>query len=168
MSDYEPLAPAIETWLDKPRCDLPIQLRDRVTRAFIVPWDSLTSEQRLSVAEQWDIQHDPAQDDLREYWFEFYNGLGELDEKISRLEAMATPTASDFVRTEEHLKRLREERQVMEAELDKPAEETPVQRKRRLESWFRQEKLRRKWGALKRAAEREGISRQTLSGILKR
>lgn len=168
MSDYEPLAPAIENWLDKPLCDLPEPLSDRVTRDFVSSWDSLTPEQRLSVAEQWDDQHDPTQEDIRNYWFEFYNRLGELDEKISQVDAMPTPTASDFVLKEEHLEKLRQERQEMEAELVKPAEETPAQRKRRLESWYRQELLKRKGGALKRTAEREGIARQTLSGILNR
>ncbi len=161
MSDYEPLAPAIETWLDKPRCDLPIRLSDRVTRAFIVPWDSLTSEQRLSVAEQWDVQHDPTQEDIRNYWFEFYNRLGELDEKISQVDAMPTPTASDFVLKEEHLEKLRQERQEMEAELVKPAEETPAQRKQRLESWYRQEKLKGKWGALDLSPKKVTVSYRT-------
>ena len=67
-------------------------------------------------------------------------------EKIARLEGMATRTTSEFLTKEERLEKLRHERQEMEATLVKPAEETPAQRKRRLENWYLQEKLRREWG----------------------
>ena len=50
-----------------------------------------------------------------------------------------------------------------------PRGETPAQRKKRLQRWLQdEEKLKGKSGAQKRTADREGISRQTLSAILKR
>ena len=79
VNQYEPLASAIEKWLEKPFSDLPKPLSDRVTSVFNVSWDSLTPGQRLSVAEQWDVQHNPAEVDLREYWFDFFNRRDELD-----------------------------------------------------------------------------------------
>jgi len=48
-------------------------------------------------------------------------------------------------------------------------EESPAERKQRLDSWYQEEcRLRGESGAIRRTAEREGIKRQTLSDILKR
>lgn len=49
-----------------------------------------------------------------------------------------------------------------------PANETADERKQRLQAWFEEEQRKNPHGAQKRTAKREGISRQTLSAILKR
>jgi hypothetical protein len=46
--------------------------------------------------------------------------------------------------------------------------ETPIERRQRLKRWFAEEEAKNPIGPQKRTAEREGISRQTLSAILKR
>ena len=52
---------------------------------------------------------------------------------------------------------------------NKSGQETPDERKQRLQGWFQEERLLRgERGAQTRTAEREGITRQTLSQILKR
>lgn len=167
MSGYDPLVKAIEKRLDNPFCDLPEELKDRITRAFAIPWDSLEPEQRLSVAEQLDFQQDPANQEELNYWFDYFNELAELDDRIAQLAALPSSTASEFVQQELHLEKLQLKRQQLEAQISKPVNETPAQRKLRLESWVRHETFRG-WGALTRVAKREGITRQTLDGILNR
>jgi len=49
----------------------------------------------------------------------------------------------------------------------KTENESPIERKERLERWFKDEQQIKQIGALQRTADREGIARQTLSGIFK-
>ena len=52
-----PLVVALKDFFDKPLCELPPELRDRVRRSFGMFWDGLSHDQRRLVASQLDQQH---------------------------------------------------------------------------------------------------------------
>jgi len=97
MSDFNSLALALDTWLSTPLQDLPPELQKRIKQDFSpMPWDELSPDERLSVAKQWDYQHDPATEQERESWFNFYVKKGGLEAEIAKCETIATPTALDL------------------------------------------------------------------------
>ena len=153
MSEFKSLSEAIAEWVEHPLDQLPPELQSWVESAFIASWDGLMDEQRLSVANQWDAQHDPANEEARQYWWKFFR-------RKQKWEAVLTPTATDLDIQESHLESLQREYEAME-------KESPEQRKQRLEAWFKEEKQHGP-GALNRTAEREGVKRQTVAKILKR
>ena len=101
MSDFDSLIWALDGWFDKLLSDLPDALRQRVERDFFLKlWDGLTADQRRSVALQWDYQHDPATEQDREFWWDFYIRKNRIKEEIETWEAVSTPTASDLEKKE--------------------------------------------------------------------
>jgi len=58
--NYESLVTLIEPYADGPFDDLPADLRERVNEDFPLHWETLTPNQRRSLALQSDVQNDPA------------------------------------------------------------------------------------------------------------
>lgn len=66
MTGFDPLAVALENWFEKPFSDLPDGLRERVAQEeILMPWDSLSANQRRSAAIQLDYEMDPARAEER-------------------------------------------------------------------------------------------------------
>ena len=92
-----------------------VTLRQRVEREFVpIPWDQLSADQRRRVALQWDYQHDPATEQERQYWWNFFERQHELKEQLEEWQSTATPTASDLALKESRLKELQQEFERME------------------------------------------------------
>jgi hypothetical protein len=107
MSTYIPLINELGAWFDTPLCELPTNLQTRVLSDFFPePWDSLSPNQRRSVAAQMDYQQDPATEADRKYWWDFFERQGALERRISEWERVATPTASELLRKETQLAEL--------------------------------------------------------------
>ena len=61
MSRFDSLALALEVWFDKPLCDLPDALKQRIGKdSFLMQWDHLSVAGRRDVIQEWDYQNDPA------------------------------------------------------------------------------------------------------------
>src|SRR4030067_885172 len=67
---------------------------------FPMPWDDLSPDQRCSVAQQWDYQHDPATEQDRQFWWDFFVRKNAIEKQIAEWEVVATPTASDLPQQE--------------------------------------------------------------------
>ena len=99
---------ALEGEFDKSLDALPDSLRQRVEKEFFpIPWDSISSDQRRSVALQWDYQHDPATDADRQFWWHFFERLDDIQAQINEWESVETPTATDKSLKESGLNKLR-------------------------------------------------------------
>lgn len=110
MSTFDSLTLAFEDWFDTALCDLPENLRQRVKKEFPpVPWDDLAADQRRSGALQRDYQHDPATEEDRKFWWDFFQRVDSLKEQIAQWEVVATPTAGELALKEARLKALRQE-----------------------------------------------------------
>jgi hypothetical protein len=108
-SGFESLTIALEGWFDKPLADLTETLRRRVKDEFLpLPWDHLTPEQRRSGALQRDYQRDPATEEDRKFWWDFYVRLEGLKEQIEHWSRVKTPTAGDLALRETRLADLRQ------------------------------------------------------------
>lgn len=112
--EFESLTLVFNDWFDKNLDELPIALRQRAEREFPVPWDKLSAAQRCSLALQLDYQHDPATEEERQFWWDFFTRRDELQAEITQWEAAATPTASDLLLKESRLKELQQEFDRME------------------------------------------------------
>lgn len=118
MSSFDSLTVACEGWFDKPLCDLPAPLRQRIGEDFSpMPWDRLTTEGRRSVAQQIDYYADPALEPLRQFWWEWAERKHSILTQITEWEAVATPTALDLAQKETRLAELQQELTVIEAEV---------------------------------------------------
>lgn len=110
MTDFVSLTTALDGWFDKPLSELPKHLQERVRKDFFpMPWESLSSEQRQSVARQWDYNHDPATEQDRQFWWDFFIKIDELEKQIEQWASVAAPTAAELARKESRLKELRGE-----------------------------------------------------------
>ena len=108
--EFKSLTLALDGWFDKKMDDLPIDLRQRVGHEFFPKlWDVLSADQRRSVTLRLDYQNDPATEQDRQYWWNFFGRLDELKTQIDEWESAATPTASDIALKESRLKELQQE-----------------------------------------------------------
>jgi len=122
MSTFDSLLAALEGWFDKPLCDLPGKLRQRIKQDFFpMPWDDLIHDQRRGVAQQWDYLHDPAMEKNREFWWAFYERKDAIEYQIEKWEAVSTPTAGDMTQQEERLIELRDELERLERQGEQQA-----------------------------------------------
>lgn len=107
---FESLTLALEDHFETPLDQLPVALRPRVEHEFFpMHWDSMSAEQRRSMAVQMDYQHDPATEQNRKFWWSFYGRMHDLEKQIASWEAIATPTAAELALQETRLTELREE-----------------------------------------------------------
>ena len=115
MSSFDSLTWALEVWFDKPACDLPDPLRQRVTQEFPpVPWDLLSTDQRRSVALQLDYQNDPAMEKDRQEWWGFFQRMDALKAQIDQWDVVAALGAGELALKEEKLAALRSQLDSME------------------------------------------------------
>lgn len=118
MSSFDSLTLAFEGWFDKPLCDLPDSLRQRVEEDFWpMPWDRLTAAGRRDVMRQLDYQHDPATEPERQDGWERSERMIAVETQIAQWEAIATPTALDLAQKETRLALLRQDLARIEAEV---------------------------------------------------
>ncbi len=118
MSIFDALTFALEHWFDSALCDLPDTLRQRVEHEFVpMPWDNLSAGQRRSVALQLDYQHDPATEQDRKYWWDFFEKVDSLKTQVTEWEAVATPTAADLALKETRLAELKQQLARMDAQM---------------------------------------------------
>lgn len=117
MSDFDSLTWALEGWFDTSLRDLPDAQRKRVKRDFPpMPLDSLSADERRSVALQLDYQHDPATERERQQAWDRHVRMDEIRIKIADWKQVATPIASDLSIKESRLARLQEELSQLESE----------------------------------------------------
>lgn len=107
--EFESLTLALEAWFDRPRDALPDELSYRVQKEFLVPWDALKPAQRRDVALQWDYQSDPATQEDRQFWWDFYQRMDAIEQQIAAWEVAPAPTASDLALKEARLRDLGQE-----------------------------------------------------------
>ena len=118
MSSFDSLTLALEDWFDTRLADLPDALRQRVLQEFSpLPWDTLSADQRRSVALQLDYQHDPATEKDRQEWWDFFERMAGIKAQIAQWDAVATPTASELALKETRLTELRQELARMDAQV---------------------------------------------------
>lgn len=117
MSEFDSLTLALEPWFDTPLADLPDAIRQRVLQEFFpMPWDDLSAEQRRNGALQMDYQHDPAMEQDRKFWWDFYQSMDAIKTQITKWETVATPTAGDLALKETRLMELKQELARMDAQ----------------------------------------------------
>ncbi len=112
----------------------------------------------------------PVDDEYTKY-FDLARQEADIQREIHEVELLAASTPREreskmrqLAELNAKLSGINEQR----AAPQEPATETTGERKLRLRQWYNEEKSRRgERGALIRTAAREGISRQTLSGIIK-
>lgn len=132
LAGYESLSGALEGYFDKPFGELPDAQRERVERDFFpIPWDSVTPDQRRYRAAEWDYQHDPATEQEREFWWQFFLRKDAIEEQIKKWTAVATPTAADLAQQETRLAALERELANMQKEEKQPYR-NPADRERNL------------------------------------
>ena len=110
MNSLDSLTLAFEVWFDKPLCDLPAALKQRIDKDFfLMQWDHLSEAGRRAVMQEWDYQNDPATKKERlDSWDNAKRGL-DIDAQIAIWEAISTPTALDLAEKENRLANLRQE-----------------------------------------------------------
>lgn len=107
--EFESLTLALDGWFEKNLDDIPKALRQRVERDFfLLPWDGLSADQRLSKALQWDYFHDPAKEQERQDVRNLFARRYELQKQKDQWESVSTPTASDLAEKESRLKEIQE------------------------------------------------------------
>lgn len=115
--NFESLSIALEKWFVKPLSKIPKALRKRIEQELSpIPWDSLTGDQRRSLASQWDYQNDSATVKERQFWWDFFERMDVVKAHIAQWEAVATPTAIELAQKESRLMELRRELARMEAQ----------------------------------------------------
>ena len=109
-SSFESLTLALEDWFATPIAKLPDALRQRVVQEFFpMPWDTLSADQRRSVALQLDYQHDPAMENDRQDWWDFFQRMDAVKAQITDWNAVATPTAGELALKERRLVELQQD-----------------------------------------------------------
>ena len=123
--DYKKLGKCFEGYFFTPWESLPEVQR----QAWPSPigWDDLTPSQRESLTKQHDMQHDPAQEGLNDYWFRYWVAIRDKEREIANVEAMSdqgVPSEAKIRR--EELSRLREELQKLKKEAPPKNDSLPV------------------------------------------
>lgn len=106
---FRSLVKALDGHFDKPFKDLPPRAKVRVLRDFGLDWDRLGAARRKDCAAQWDDKHDPAKEQERKFWWDFYIRKREIEEQIETWKMVATPTASDLAKKESRVAELQKE-----------------------------------------------------------
>lgn len=112
--EFRSLTLALDGEFNKTLDALSDTLRKLVEEEFSpMPWDSLNDAGRRSVALQLDYQRDPATEPDRQFWWDFYERMHEVQAQIKEWEGTETPTATDKSLKEARLKELRQEHERM-------------------------------------------------------
>ncbi len=117
MSEFDSLTLALEPWFDTPLSGLPDAIRQRVEEEFFpIPWDDLSAEQRHSGTLQMDYQRDPATEQDRQFWWDFFERIAAIKKQIAEWGAVATPSATELALKETRLTDLKQELARMETQ----------------------------------------------------
>ncbi len=112
---FRSLVKALEGYWDTLFNDLPPRAKVWVLRDFGPGhWDDWNANTRKSLSEQRDYQHDPAKEQERKFWWDFFNRKSEIEQQVETWKTVATPTASDLAQKESRLAELQKELAVME------------------------------------------------------
>lgn len=112
--EFRSLTLALDGGFNKTLDALPDTLRKLVEEEFSpMHWDSLNDAGRRSVALQLDYQRDPATEPDRQFWWDFFERLYEVQAQIKEWDIAETPTATDKSLKEARLKELRQEHERM-------------------------------------------------------
>lgn len=107
MTGFKSLTLTLENFFSLKLDQIPDAILERIETDFYpMPWNDLSPDQRRNVATQWDCQHDPVTESVRQYWDEFYDRMQAVEAQIKRWELIATPTASDLAQREDRLAEL--------------------------------------------------------------
>ncbi len=118
MSNFVSLSAALKKWFNKPLSKIPEKWRKFIEQdSSLVNWDDLNPAQRRYEALQRDYQHDPATEQDRQYWRDYYRSIDALKEKIAEWEAAGTPTVIDLDKQETRLEEMEKELAAMERPL---------------------------------------------------
>jgi hypothetical protein len=118
MSSFDSLTLACEDWFDKPLCDLPAALRQRLEEDFLpMPWDRLSAADRRDVTQKIDYRDDPAKEEVRQFCWDQSERMISLTTQIEKWEVVATPTALDLAQKERRLAELLQELARVNAEV---------------------------------------------------
>ena len=114
--EFVSLTRALDGWFDKDWECLPPALRQQIEQKTTVLqflWKTISPEQRLDCARQWDYRHDPATEPERQRLFQFYaelnDKLQEARDKLAEWESVAAPDAGDLEKKESHIEKWRRE-----------------------------------------------------------
>lgn len=106
-TDFKSLTALLDAWFEKSLAALPKNLFQRVEQDFFpMDWNVLSPNQRRSVALQWDRQNDPAMEDTRQYWWDFFIRMDGVKDQITHWQSVASPTAGDLAQKEVRLAEL--------------------------------------------------------------
>lgn len=113
---FEPLQDQLDAWFEKDEAELPPELRHRMADAFSpLTWRILTPTQRRQLAVQHDIQHDPALEPERQFWWEHHARVAELQAQADRWQLAQAGTAGDLALKEGKLREIADELKRLEA-----------------------------------------------------
>ncbi len=106
---YLSLHKAIQPHINGPESALPEELRGTVKEAFHpYSWDNLTAMKRNSVAQQHDVQRDPAMGKENQYWFDLECEIDKVEKEIAEWESMRHQgVPSEAILKEQKLEALR-------------------------------------------------------------
>ena len=125
MNEFVPLSRDLEGLFESRIHDLPKDIRCRVEREFHpFDWTELSPGQRQSLAAQRDNQVDPSLEDERQFWWEHFGRMTELERAIAKWEAVPTLTASDLAIQQARLDELRREHARLRAQAQRAAQPT--------------------------------------------
>jgi hypothetical protein len=107
---YQSLLKAISPYVDQPFEAMPEEVRQLWLSAYewvggAATWDGLGVSGRKSLADQYDIQHDPAFDEFHTAWWELWDRQQKLEAEKDHVELLRTP---DFAQYEGKRNRLDE------------------------------------------------------------
>lgn len=121
----EPLSTSIAKFLGDSFDTLPPALRGRIEAGFSPHWDYLSPESRLNLARQLDIQHNPALEEVNQWWFNHWCEVERVKQQIVGWERMSDHgTPSEAIIKERKLDELRLALSQLEHEADATADST--------------------------------------------
>ncbi|MBV1884532.1 MAG: hypothetical protein KUG82_23025 [Pseudomonadales bacterium] len=94
--------------------------------------------------------------------------LPQLENRLAELKQIQPENMTEDAAKQDAVSKIEKQIQLIIAPEKEGSTETPEEREQRLKRWFAEETQKKPNGALRRTAEKEGITRQTLSEILKR
>ena len=138
---------------------VPVDMRELVCEGFDI--EQPTNNEDLDVVQEQDTA------EFDQAFQEFSVDLPRLLAELAELMAIQPETMEARKHKKTEIADIQKQIDAIKSP-DKIIDETPAERKKRLEEWFDKESLRGDRGALQRTAKREGISRQALREILDR
>ena len=118
MSSFDSLTLALEGWFDKPLCDLPDALRQRVEQEFfLISWDKMSAEGRRSIALESDYKNDPVMQQSRQFSWDLASCVIDLKTRIAKWKSVSAPIASELAQKETRLAELQQQLARLETQM---------------------------------------------------